>query len=998
MACLQGPVICPTVRAKRSGFDALPVVGPLVKARLAFRGISGSITKAGFASRPRNARKCTRVHCTFSSSSDGNGSMAENFNENDEDYVNSSVLEAVEVKSGIDGFMIKMRDGRHMRCVHNNPQGGHLPDYAPHPAIVLKMEDGTGLLLPIIVLEMPSVLLMAAVRNVPIARPTMYQVVKEMIDKMGYEVRLVRVTKRVHEAYFAQLYLRKAGSETECVGFDLRPSDAINIAVRCKVPIQVNKYLAYSDGMKVIESGKFSTQGPASDGLLFTQLDRPNGQPCVETKEFNLVRNMLIAAVEERYRDAGHHCCEPLRDGSVGDDLRSVFYMKTPLSHSESSSSSETLRPFPPSKSPGSCLIFHSKNRKFGRGSVASASAAGFGSSRNAAMSGPLDRFARPCFEGFSSHDERRERKSDFENSEEERRTGIGGNLKKKAINASTKFRRSLKKKRRKSGGGGGSRLSTSVSIEDVRDAKELRAVDAFRQVLISEDLLPSRHDDYHMLLRFLIARKFDIEKAKHMWANMIQWRKDFGTDTILEDFEFSELNEVRKHYPQSYHGVDKEGRPVYIERLGKVDPIKLMQVTSLERYVRYHVQEYERCFAIKFPACSIAAKRHIDSSTTIIDVQGVGLKNFTKSARDLTEQLQKIDSDNYPETLCRMFIINASYAFRKVLWPTVKAFLDARTTSKIHVLSNKYQSNLLEIIDASELPEFLGGSCTCSDQGGCMYSDKGPWKDPNILKMVISGEAQCFRQIVTVSNNEGRIIVSDKPRNPLIRSSDTSTAESGSEVEEMGSPKPTRNYLQPKLTPVCEEARVVGKASIATGLPEYDELVPMVDKAVDMGWKKPELQPPLASRGASSPRSVGKTTDAMHANIWTMLVAFFVTLISLIRSFSLRATKKLKNSVSDSAHNIPDLTDESTAVEEFRPPSPVPGLSREDLLSSALKKLGELEEKVDMLQAKPLEMPYEKVELLNAAVYRVDALESELIATKKVIFLSFDSRFVVPI
>lgn len=200
--------------------------------------------------------------------------------------------------------MIKMRDGKHLRCVHNNPQGGHLPDYAPHPAIVLKMEDGSGLLLPIIVLEMPSALLMAAVRNVQIARPTLYQVVKEMIDKMGYSVKLVRVTKRVHEAYFAQLYLQKMGNESECVSFDLRPSDAINIAVRCKVPIQVNKYLACSDGMRVIESAKLSMHGPASDGLLFTELDRPSGQPCVETKEFDLVRNMLIAAVEERYRDA----------------------------------------------------------------------------------------------------------------------------------------------------------------------------------------------------------------------------------------------------------------------------------------------------------------------------------------------------------------------------------------------------------------------------------------------------------------------------------------------------------------------------------------------------------------------------------------------------------------------------------------------------------------------------------------------------------------------
>lgn len=34
-------------------------------------------------------------------------------------------------------------------------------------------------------------------------------------------------------------------------------------------------------------------------------INRPDGQPCLDSKEFNIVRNMLIAAVEERYRDAG---------------------------------------------------------------------------------------------------------------------------------------------------------------------------------------------------------------------------------------------------------------------------------------------------------------------------------------------------------------------------------------------------------------------------------------------------------------------------------------------------------------------------------------------------------------------------------------------------------------------------------------------------------------------------------------------------------------------
>lgn len=97
--------------------------------------------------------------------------------------------------------------------------------------------------------------------------------------------------------------------------------------------------------------------------------------------------------------------------------------------------------------------------------------------------------------------DEIRERRSDFEISEEdERRRSKIGNLKKKAINASTKFTHSLKKRGKK-------KIDyrfPPVSIEDVRDEKEESVVLEFRRNLLDRDLLPPRHDEYHTLLRLL--------------------------------------------------------------------------------------------------------------------------------------------------------------------------------------------------------------------------------------------------------------------------------------------------------------------------------------------------------------------------------------------------------------------------------------------------------------------------------------------------------------
>ncbi|XP_062191408.1 phosphatidylinositol/phosphatidylcholine transfer protein SFH13-like [Phragmites australis] len=589
--------------------------------------------------------------------------------------------------------------------------------------------------------------------------------------------------------------------------------------------------------------------------------------------------------------------------------------------------------------------------------------------------------------EGLFTLDDRKERRSDVENSEDERRRLSIGSLKKKALNASNKLTHSLKKRGKRKV----EHRASSFTIEDVRDEEEERAVFTFQQELFNRNLLPDKHNDYHLLLRFLKARKFDTEKAIQMWAEMLQWRKEFGTDTILEDFNFEELDEVLCYYPQGYHGVDRQGRPVYIERLGKVEPNKLMHITTVDRYMKYHVQEFERAFRDRFPACSIAAKRHIDSTTTILDVDGVGLKNFSKTARDMLSRMQKIDSDYYPETLHQMFVVNAGSGF-KLLWNSVKGFLDPKTASKIHVLGTKFQNKLLEVIDASQLPDFLGGICTCAAEGGCLKSNKGPWNDPNIMKLVHNREAKFIRHTRRLSEIEQR--KSSFARLHLLkgRNSDTSTVESGSDVDDLGSPMMRTAVGCSRLAPVREEMQIRARDSAAYY--SCDDHFVVVDKTVDYGRGGSMSDKSSASEVRTRAQPLGTAPhmpgfsisrqgpvvpeeDLDEGNFYRfvrLLLAMIVKVFAFFHIVYGQQEMRVNNPLPPAEREPP--SDDHPAVETFNV----------DHISPVIERLQRLEGKVDELGSKPPEIPMEKERSLLESWDRIKCIESDLERTKKVL------------
>uniref|UniRef100_A0A1J3G3P9 Phosphatidylinositol/phosphatidylcholine transfer protein SFH13 n=1 Tax=Noccaea caerulescens TaxID=107243 RepID=A0A1J3G3P9_NOCCA len=576
--------------------------------------------------------------------------------------------------------------------------------------------------------------------------------------------------------------------------------------------------------------------------------------------------------------------------------------------------------------------------------------------------------------------DEIRERRSDFEISEDERRRSKIGNLKKKAINASTKFTHSLKKR-------GKRKIDyriPSVSIEDVRDEKEESVVLEFRRNLLERDLLPPKHDEYHTLLRFLKARDLNIEKTIHMWEEMLRWRKEYGTDTILEDFDFEELEEVLQYYPQGYHGVDKEGRPVYIERLGKAHPAKLMRITTVDRYLKYHVQEFERALQEKFPACSIAAKRRICSTTTILDVQGLGMKNFTPTAANLVAAMSKIDNSYYPETLYRMYIVNAGTGFKKMLWPAAQKFLDAKTIAKIHVLEPKSLSKLHEVIDSSQLPEFLGGSCSCFGDGGCLRSNKGPWNDPEIMKLIYHGESSLFRQITRKLSDpqNSSSYISIHPSKA--KKAETSAAESGSYFD-----VPTSH-----VNPAYEDAR----ASDVNGYYSCDDKFALPDKATNRKgherqsqYQMLELdQTTLGLKCETSPtgapiirwlHDLRGTIESMKSeNVAKRIVSLMLKLAAVFSYMPFELWRS-QSTVTPSSPTTEDGNRRSSLI----PTPPTEPTMRERILP-CLERIQKLEKKYEEMRNKPAEIPVDKERMLMDSLDRIKSVEFDLEKTKRVL------------
>ncbi|CAM8979134.1 unnamed protein product [Rhodiola kirilowii] len=196
-------------------------------------------------------------------------------------------------------------------------------------------------------------------------------------------------------------------------------------------------------------------------------------------------------------------------------------------------------------------------------------------------------------------------------------------------------------------------------------------------------------------LMRFLIARSMDTEKAAKMFVQWFNWRQSFVPLGFVDELEVADELEQRKVCLQ---GLTKSGYPLMIVIGGKHSPPK-----DMSQFKKFVVHLLDKTLASSFEGTETGNEKLVG----ILDVQGISYKNV--DPRGLITAFQFLQN-YYPERLAKAFVVNMSPFFLGI-WRMVARFLDKATLQKIVIVgSEEEMKQLIDEIGADILPEVYGG------------------------------------------------------------------------------------------------------------------------------------------------------------------------------------------------------------------------------------------------------------------------------------------------
>ncbi|WFD31104.1 hypothetical protein MSPP1_002137 [Malassezia sp. CBS 17886] len=244
-----------------------------------------------------------------------------------------------------------------------------------------------------------------------------------------------------------------------------------------------------------------------------------------------------------------------------------------------------------------------------------------------------------------------------------------------------------------------------SKSKEDAKRAQELKSVDEvvnkYGGKYIHETMWYTNNLDNPDMtaLRFLRARKWDLDRSMGMCMAALQFRMDMNHMEILAKgeeglgAEEGFLNQFRRGISYIEGNTDKGEFPIYFIHVAR-------HYTSAQK-----IETLQRFVVLAMENARLLCTPPMEKAVIVFDMAGFGLKNMDWQC---VLFIVKCLEAYYPESLQRIYVHGAPWIF-KGIWAALQPLLDPVVQSKIKFSSKAHE--LEEYVPRSRFRKGMGGT-----------------------------------------------------------------------------------------------------------------------------------------------------------------------------------------------------------------------------------------------------------------------------------------------
>ncbi|CRK93457.1 CLUMA_CG006993, isoform A [Clunio marinus] len=248
------------------------------------------------------------------------------------------------------------------------------------------------------------------------------------------------------------------------------------------------------------------------------------------------------------------------------------------------------------------------------------------------------------------------------------------------------------------------------------------------RKLIAESDISQKGREDEAFLLRFLRAKKFDVDKAFKM-IQKYYWMKEHSPELFYvsppSDLKSMLEMQIQCMLPQK----DNHGRQVYVFRVEKCDPYKV----PVEHVFRSNVLALED--AIRDP------ETQIGGLVVLLDMAGLGFAHARYLSPHLAKRTVEVVQEAFPMRFKAFHILHEPFYMDAIL-SVLKPFLKDKIRRRIHCHGN----------DLNSLYKHIPRDCLPSEYGGTQ-----PPFDNSIWRQRILNNEEYFIRLESY-NDEGMI------------------------------------------------------------------------------------------------------------------------------------------------------------------------------------------------------------------------------------------------